>query len=80
MASLAAIMSLWIKYFPSNKLVTSPGKEMANVVYIKEQQLESMLRHMERVIHVDVNIAVAAPSNDKSINPSSVSVFIKYFS
>ncbi len=54
-------------------------QEKDKIVYIKEQHLESMLIHMEEVIRVDVNIAFAAPSNDKSINPSSVSIFIKYF-
>jgi len=66
------------KIFPSNQLVTSPGQEQAKMVYIKEQQLESMLSHMEGVIRVDVSIAVAAPSNDKNMNPSSASVFMKY--
>lgn len=66
------------KIFPANQLVTSPGQEQAKMIYIKEQQLESMLSHIEGVIQADVSIAIAAPSSDKNNNPTSASIFIKY--
>ncbi|MDN0125103.1 type III secretion inner membrane ring lipoprotein SctJ [Yersinia aleksiciae] len=64
--------------FPSNQLVTSPGQEQAKMVYLKEQQLESMLSHMEGVIHADVTIAMPAPTDGKSSVPHAASVYIKY--
>ncbi|MGP2517799.1 EscJ/YscJ/HrcJ family type III secretion inner membrane ring protein SsaJ [Yersinia sp. 2545 StPb PI] len=64
--------------FPSNQLVTSPGQEQAKMVYLKEQQLESMLSHMDGVIHADVTIAMPAPTDGKSSVPHAASVFIKY--
>jgi type III secretion protein J len=64
--------------FPSNQLVTSPGQEQAKMVYLKEQQLESMLSHMEGVIHADVTIAMPAPTDGKNSVPQAASVFIKY--
>ncbi|WP_145515804.1 EscJ/YscJ/HrcJ family type III secretion inner membrane ring protein SsaJ [Yersinia aleksiciae] len=64
--------------FPSNQLVTSPGQEQAKMVYLKEQQLEGMLSHMEGVIHADVTIAMPAPTDGKSSVPHAASVFIKY--
>ncbi|CNI25053.1 EscJ/YscJ/HrcJ family type III secretion inner membrane ring protein SsaJ [Yersinia pekkanenii] len=64
--------------FPSNQLVTSPGQEQIKMVYLKEQQLESMLSHMDGVIHADVTIAMPAPTDGKSSVPHAASVFIKY--
>lgn len=64
--------------FPSNQLVTSPGQEQAKMVYLKEQQLESMLSHMDGVIQADVTIAMPAPTDGKSSVPHAASVFIKY--
>ncbi|CNI63408.1 MULTISPECIES: EscJ/YscJ/HrcJ family type III secretion inner membrane ring protein SsaJ [Yersinia] len=64
--------------FPSNQLVTSPGQEQAKMVYLKEQQLESMLSHMDGVIRADVTIAMPAPTDGKSSVPHAASVFIKY--
>ncbi|EGY29853.1 type III secretion apparatus lipoprotein, YscJ/HrcJ family [Candidatus Regiella insecticola 5.15] len=64
--------------FPSNQLVTSPVQEQAKMVYLKEQQLESMLSHMDGVIHADVTIAMVAPTDGKVSVPSSASVFIKF--
>lgn len=64
--------------FPSNQLVTSPSQEQAKMVYLKEQQLESMLSHMDGVIHADVTIAMPAPIDGKSSVPHAASVFIKY--
>lgn len=64
--------------FPSNQLVTSPVQEQAKMVYLKEQQLESMLSHMDGVIHADVTIVMMAPTDGKVSVPSSASVFIKF--
>lgn len=64
--------------FPSNQLVTSPVQEQAKMVYLKEQQLESMLSHMDGVIRADVTIAIAAPTDGKSSVPNAASVFIKF--
>lgn len=64
--------------FPPNQLVTSPGQEQAKMVYLKEQQLESMLSHMDGVIRADVTIAMPAPTDGKSSVPHAASVFIKY--
>ncbi|MGE4802537.1 type III secretion system inner membrane ring lipoprotein SctJ [Yersinia hibernica] len=64
--------------FPSNQLVTSPGQEQAKMVYLKEQQLESMLSHMDGVIQADVTIAMPAPTDGKSSVPHAASVLIKY--
>lgn len=64
--------------FPSNQLVTSPGQEQAKMVYLKEQQLESMLSHMDGVIRANVSIAMPAPTDGKNSVPNAASVFIKY--
>mgnify|MGYP003610053991 CR=1 FL=1 len=48
------------------------------MVYLKEQQLESMLSHMDGVIRADVTIAMPAPTDGKSSVPHAASVFIKY--
>lgn len=64
--------------FPANQLVTSPAQEQAKMVFLKEQQLENMLSHMDGVIHADVTVAMPAPTDGKNSAPHAASVFIKY--
>lgn len=64
--------------FPANQLVTSPTQEQAKMVFLKEQQLENMLSHMDGVIHADVTVAMPMSVDGKNPLPHTASVFIKY--
>ncbi len=52
--------------FPANQLVTSPTQEQAKMVFLKEQQLENMLSHMDGVIHADVTVAMPMSVDGKT--------------
>jgi len=64
--------------FPSGQLVTSPAQEQAKISYLREQQLEKMLRGIDGVIAAQV--AIAEESNLERRTPAkpSASVFVKY--
>jgi type III secretion protein J len=64
--------------FPAGQLVTSPAQEMAKMVYLKEQQLATMLGAMEGVISAQVSIAQDPAADGRQPEPASVSVFIKH--
>jgi type III secretion protein J len=64
--------------FPSNQLVTSPTQERAKMMYLKEQQLESMLGAMDGVINASVAIAQSTDESGKQTGAPSAAVLIKY--
>ncbi|MFP3587715.1 type III secretion inner membrane ring lipoprotein SctJ [Paraburkholderia sp. SIMBA_055] len=64
--------------FPSNQLVTSPMQERAKMMYLKEQQLESMLAAMDGVITANVAIAQSTDESGKQTGAPSAAVLIKY--
>ncbi|MCU1748814.1 type III secretion system inner membrane ring lipoprotein SctJ [Pseudomonas sp. 6D_7.1_Bac1] len=64
--------------FPSGQLVTSPAQEHAKITYLKEQQLEKMLRAMDGVIIAQVSIGEGISQNPRETPKPSASVFIKY--
>jgi type III secretion protein J len=64
--------------FPSGQLVTSPAQEQAKIQFLKEQQLEKMLRAMDGVINAQVSIASGAAQDRRDPDPPSAAVFIKY--
>ncbi len=64
--------------FPSGQLVTSPAQEHAKITFLKEQQLEKMLRAMDGVINAQVSIAEGVSQNYRETPQPSASVFIKY--
>lgn len=64
--------------FPSNQLVTSPTQERAKMVYLKEQQLETMLASIDGVILANVSIGQRMDENGKPIADPSAAVLIKY--
>ncbi|MBV4465822.1 type III secretion inner membrane ring lipoprotein SctJ [Pseudomonas sp. SWRI79] len=64
--------------FPSGQLVTSPAQEHAKITYLKEQQLEKMLRAMDGVIIAQVSIGEGTSQNPRETPKPSASVFIKY--
>lgn len=64
--------------FPSGQLVTSPAQEQAKILYLKEQQLEKMLRGMEGVVGAQVSIAESAGQQRHEPPILSAAVFIKY--
>lgn len=64
--------------FPAGQLVTSPAQEQAKITYLKEQQLEKMLRSIEGVIYAQVSIAQnSSPGRHETPTPAA-SVFIQY--
>ncbi|AIO69819.1 type III secretion system inner membrane ring lipoprotein SctJ [Burkholderia oklahomensis] len=71
---LAALEDL----FPPGQLVTSPAQEQAKITFLKEQQLEKMLRAMDGVVDAQVSIAEAEPQNRRDPPQPSASVFVKY--
>ncbi|WP_240674563.1 type III secretion system inner membrane ring lipoprotein SctJ [Burkholderia stabilis] len=64
--------------FPSGQLVTSPAQEHAKIQFLKEQQLEKMLRAMEGVINAQVSIAKSAGQDRRDPDLPSAAVFVKY--
>lgn len=64
--------------FPSNQLVTSPTQERAKMLYLKEQQLESMLGAMDGVITANVAIAQGTDESGKQTGKPSAGVLIRY--
>ncbi|KML18211.1 type III secretion protein SsaJ [Leclercia adecarboxylata] len=64
--------------FPTNQLVVSPAEEQQKIVFLNEQRIERMLSQMDGVIQADVTIANGSTSDDGSVGPASVAVFIKY--
>jgi type III secretion protein J len=64
--------------FPSGQLVTSPAQEQAKIIYLKEQELDHMLRSMDGVIDAQVAIAESPSQNRYDPPTPSASVFIKY--
>lgn len=78
MVSPDSVLSRWMSCFPANQLVTSPTQEQAKMVFLKEQQLENMLSHMDGVIHADVTVAMPMSVDGKNPLPHTASVFIKY--
>ncbi|WP_088580058.1 type III secretion system inner membrane ring lipoprotein SctJ [Burkholderia ubonensis] len=64
--------------FPSGQLVTSPTQEQAKIMYIKEQQLEQMLRSMDGIINAQVSIADEGLKNGREPPRRSASVLVKY--
>ncbi|OJA97496.1 type III secretion system inner membrane ring lipoprotein SctJ [Burkholderia ubonensis] len=64
--------------FPSGQLVTSPAQEQAKIQFLKEQQLEKMMRAMDGVINAQVSIAEGATQDRRDPAPPSAAVFIKY--
>jgi type III secretion protein J len=64
--------------FPSGQLVTSPAQEQAKIIFLKEQELGSMLRSMDGVIDAQVSIAESPGANRYDPPTRSASVFIKY--
>ncbi|MDR6201313.1 type III secretion system inner membrane ring lipoprotein SctJ [Paraburkholderia graminis] len=64
--------------FPSNQLVTSPTQERAKMMYLKEQQLESMLAAIDGVITANVAIAQSTDESGKQTGAPSAAVLIKY--
>lgn len=64
--------------FPSGQLVTSPAQEQAKITFLKEQQLEKMLRAMDGVVDAQVSIAEGDPQNRRDPPQPSASVFVKY--
>lgn len=64
--------------FPAGQLVTSPAQEQAKITYLKEQQLEKMLRSIEGVIYAQVSIAQNSSPNRHETPTPAASVFIQY--
>ena len=64
--------------FPSGQLVTSPAQEQAKIQFLKEQQLEKMLRAMDGVIDVQVSIAKSAGQDRRDPELPSAAVFVKH--
>lgn len=64
--------------FPSGQLVTSPAQELAKITYLREQQLEKMLRGIDGVITAQVAIAEEPNPDRRTPAKPSASVFIKY--
>ncbi|HWX12126.1 MAG TPA: type III secretion inner membrane ring lipoprotein SctJ [Trinickia sp.] len=64
--------------FPSGQLVTSPAQEQAKIIFLKEQELGTMLRSMDGVIDAQVSIAESAGPNRYDPPTRSASVFVKY--
>lgn len=64
--------------FPSGQLVTSPAQEQAKIIFLKEQELGSMLRSMDGVIDAQVSIAESPGPNRYDPPTRSASVFVKY--
>jgi type III secretion protein J len=64
--------------FPSGQLVTSPAQEQAKITYLREQQLEKMLRGIDGVITAQVAIAQEANPERRTPAKPSASVFIKF--
>ncbi|AGK46604.1 type III secretion apparatus lipoprotein, YscJ/HrcJ family [Burkholderia thailandensis MSMB121] len=64
--------------FPSGQLVTSPAQEQAKIQFLKEQQLEKMLRAMDGVINAQVSVAEGAAQDRRDPEPPSAAVFVKY--
>jgi type III secretion protein J len=64
--------------FPSGQLVTSPAQEQAKIQFLKEQQLEKMLRSMDGVINAQVSIAAGATQDRRDPDPPSAAVFVQY--
>lgn len=64
--------------FPPNQLVVSPAEEQQKIVFLNEQRIERMLSQMDGVIHANVTIAYGSATDDGSVGPASVAVFIKY--
>ncbi|GAM52541.1 type III secretion bridge between inner and outermembrane lipoprotein [bacterium endosymbiont of Mortierella elongata FMR23-6] len=64
--------------FPSGQLVTSPAQEQAKITYLKEQQLEKMLRSIEGVVYAQVSIAQNSSQNRHETPTLAASVFIQY--
>jgi type III secretion protein J len=64
--------------FPSGQLVTSPVQEQAKITYLKEQQLEEMLRAIDGVVDAQVSIAEGANQARRETPTRSASVFVKY--
>ncbi len=66
--------------FPSNQLVSSPEQERAKMEYLKEQQVQEMLMHMDGV--VSAHVAIGLPDDPGGLGKQNVqptvSVFIKY--
>lgn len=66
--------------FPANQLVSSPEQERAKMEYLKEQQIEEMLAHIDGVVsaHVAIGLPDDQGSLGKQATQPTVSVFIKY--
>lgn len=64
--------------FPSGQLVTSPTQEQAKILFLKEQQLEAMLTHMNGVIRAQVSVAESAPLSRRDNPILSASVLLQY--
>ncbi|RKT98761.1 EscJ/YscJ/HrcJ family type III secretion inner membrane ring protein [Burkholderia sp. Nafp2/4-1b] len=64
--------------FPPGQLVTSPTQEEAKITFLKEQQLEKMLRSMDGVVDAQVSIAERDLQNRRDPPRTSASVFVKY--
>jgi type III secretion protein J len=64
--------------FPAGQLVTSPAQEQAKITYLKEQELDNMLRSMDGVIEAHVAIAESPAQNRYDPPTPSASVFIKF--
>lgn len=64
--------------FPPNQLVVSPAEEQQKIVFLNEQRIERMLSQMDGVVHADVTIAYGSANDERSAEPASVAVFIKY--
>ena len=64
--------------FPPGQLVTSPAQEKAKIAFLKEQQLEKILRAMDGVVNAEVSIAEGDVQNRRDPQPPSASVFVKY--
>ncbi|KVX77026.1 type III secretion system inner membrane ring lipoprotein SctJ [Burkholderia ubonensis] len=71
-------MATMEEMFPSGQLVTSPAQEHAKIQFLKEQQLEKMLRSMDGVVNAQVSIAEAATQNRRDPDPPSAAVLVKY--
>ncbi|PKH21804.1 EscJ/YscJ/HrcJ family type III secretion inner membrane ring protein [Enterobacterales bacterium CwR94] len=64
--------------FPVDQLISSPVQERAKIIFLKEQQLESMLRLMNGVVDAQVLITESPETSRSTPDLGTVSAIIKY--